>query len=353
MGASSSGTETVTQRSEPWAASQPYLRDIFGQAQGLYNQGAEYYPGSTVVPFHGDTLQGMDALRQRFQGSPVGYDQAAGALTSAAGAGQLAPDLINQSTGANPFISGIQTAANRQNDAGADVLQQFAGGQNNPYLDATFNRAAEQVRDGTNAMFSKAGRYGSTANQDALSGSLGDLATQIYGGAYESDAARRFGAAEALGARQAGDINRGLAGQQMAAGLAEGQFGRQFGAGQAFNQQGLQASALLPMLDQYGQSGARGLMELGGIRENMAGMELQDMMDRWNFMQNAGWDQLGRYNSVVQPLASLGGTQTGTQPAQSRTGRGLQGGLGGALAGSAFGMPWLGAGLGALGGLFG
>jgi hypothetical protein len=296
--------------------------------------------------------------------------------------------MISGSAGANPFTGLIGATAAQQNNAGANVLNDFANtNQSNPYLDSMFNRAASQVRDNTNAMFSKAGRYGSTANQDALSDSLGDMANQFYGGAYESDAARRFGAAEALGGRQAGDINRQLSAAGQMAGLGEAGFGRMAGAGSTLagiqqgdlsrqlgalgmlggygeaglnrgmdaNSQAMQAASLLPMMNAYGQTNARGLMEIGGYREQMAGQQLQDQIDRWNFGQNAGWDQLGRYNSIVQPLAGLGGTDTRTQPAQSRVGGVLQGAGGGAMIGSA--IPGLGtvAGgvIGGLGGLFG
>ena len=357
MGNTSSGTESVTQKQEPWSAAQPYLQNIFGQAQSLYNQGSEYFPGSTVVPFHGDTEAGLQGLREHYSQAPPGYEAATGTVSSIAGGTPSAPgqQLLMSSAGANPFVGDVSAAAGRSNTAGADVLQQFASTNVNPYLDAMFDRAAGKVRDNTNAMFSKAGRFGSTANQDALSDSLGDLATSMYGSAYESDTGRRLAAAEALGAREAGDINRNMQGAITVAGLDESRRGREASAGSTLNQQALQGSTLLPMLNEYGTSGDRGLMEVGSIREAQAGNELQDLIDRWNFSQNAGWDNLSRYNQIVQPIAGLGGSSTTTQPTQSKFGSALQGGAGGAMAGSAFG-PWgtvIGGGLGVLGGLFG
>lgn len=335
MGSTSSGTETTTQKSEPWAQAQPYLTDIFGQAKNLYNQGQEYYPGSTVVPFHGDTLAGMSGLKDQFQQSPIGLSQATGAVTAAADP---------TGAGANPFSQQIQQSGNQQTTAGIDTLNQFANGASNPYLDQMFNKSAEQVRDNTQAIFSQSGRYGSTANQDALQGGLNDLATQMYGGAYESDQNRRLGAAQQLGATQQNDFNRQLGSLGMLGGYANDASNRS-----------LQAAALMPSLNSYAQSNNRGLMELGGYKEQMAGQQLQDSMDRWNFGQNAGWDQLSKYNQTVQPIAGLGGTATSTSPGQSALGSAVQSGIGGATAGSAFG-PWgtaIGGGLGVLGGLFG
>ncbi len=289
----SSGTETVTQNSEPWSQAQPYLQDIFRNSQQLYRQGAEYYPGSTVVPFSNQTQQGMQGLENQYSQDPIGLQTAQNTLTGVANSNQN-----------NPFIQNVQNAGQVQNNAGANVLQDFANnGQQNPFLDAQFNRAASQVRDNTSAMFSKAGRYGSVAHQDQLSDSLGDMANNFYGQAYETDANRRFGAAEALGARQAGDINRNLGAQSTAAGLNQGA-----------NSQAMQAAGMMPMLNDYAGANNRGLIELGAMREGMAGQQLQDSMNRWNFGQNAGWDLLNRYNSTVQPLAGLGGSSTGTQP---------------------------------------
>lgn len=397
MSSGSSGTDTVTQSSEPWSQAQPYLRDIFGQAQSLYNQGQEYYPGSTVVPFHGDTEAGLQGLRQQFQQAPIGLGESANAMLGAAtgqstnayapaleqAAGQqttAGTGLINQSAGANPFAGNIQQAANQKNTAGTDVLQQMASSNVNPYLDEVFGKAAEGVKDNANAIFAKAGRYGSNAHQGTMSDSIGDLAANMYGNAYETDANRRFASAEALGAREAGDINRQMSGAGQLAGLGESQFGRQAGAGStlasmqqndlsrqlgALGQLGgygesnlnrqLQASSLMPNLNTYAQANNRGLMEIGGYREGQAQNELQDSMNRWNFGQTGGWDQLSRYNSVVQPMAALGGSSTQTQPGQSAMGGALQGAAGGAMAGASFG-PWgaaIGGGLGALGSIFG
>lgn len=94
---------------------------------------------------------------------------------------------------------------------GSDVEQAFRGtlldflnpgATENPYLDQTFGRASDAVTErfneavlpGLNATFSSAGRTGGGLHQQALTGAagelgdtLGGLATDIYGGAYEGD----------------------------------------------------------------------------------------------------------------------------------------------------------------------
>ena len=89
---------------------------------------------------------------------------------------------------ANRALGGSATNANAENQ----LNQMIAGGNTNPYLDAMYDKAASKVTDSVNSQFSGAGRYGSGAQADVLSQNLGDLATNIYGGAYENDRARQM-----------------------------------------------------------------------------------------------------------------------------------------------------------------
>jgi hypothetical protein len=87
----------------------------------------------------------------------------------------------------NRALQGSATMGNAENS-----LNQFIGGQTNPYLDAMYNQAAGKVAGSVNSNFSNAGRYGSGAHTGALTEGLGNMATNLYGGAYENDAARRM-----------------------------------------------------------------------------------------------------------------------------------------------------------------
>lgn len=100
----------------------------------------------------------------------------------------------------NRALGGSQTNANAEG-----ALNQFIqGGATNPYLDATYQKAADQVSNSVNSNFSAAGRYGSGAHTDVLSQNMGDLATSIYGGAYNQDRANQM---QAIGmAPQFGDL---------------------------------------------------------------------------------------------------------------------------------------------------
>lgn len=121
-----------------------------------------------------------------------------------------------------PQLQGIDMAVERAtngsatNDNAESALNQFIGGQQNPYLDATYQKAAEQVSNSVNGNFSQAGRYGSGAHTASLTEGLGDMATNIYGGAYENDASRRM---QAIGmAPEFGNMAYQDAGQLMNAG---------------------------------------------------------------------------------------------------------------------------------------
>lgn len=481
MASGSSGTQTSVQKSDPWSGVQPYLSDLFSGAQQQFNQGAEYFPGSTVVPFSPDTLAGMDTIRAN-AGSDAGAGDAqalvkrimaGGGATGAGGAGgnplwdrisQFAGKMTSAGQGAltaaalggmavdpsavaaagaapNGYLSSIggagtattggigavRDAAGREITAGNEALNRIASGSEitgNPMLDRTFNKAAGQVRDNTNAAFSLAGRYGSGAHAATMGDTLNNLATSVYGGAYENERGRQMQAIGELGNRQASDIATRMAGATTAAGLeqndlarnlsaqgllgqlAESGYGRQMqgastaagiqadnaqrqigaaGAQAGIEQndlsrnagllgqlasydlsqtgQGLQAAGMLGGLRDLSNAGGRDLLNLGNMQEQMAGQELDDLMQRWNFSQQAPWDALGKYGGILGGMGNLGGTTTTTGP-KAKSG-GLMGGLSGAAGGAGIAsallpaataagpVGWGIAGLGGLLGLFG
>lgn len=167
-------TQTITTTQAPWAAQQPYLQDIFAQAQGLYGTGGpQYYGSSTVAPLSASTQQALGNMEQYSNANP--YLMAA-----------------------RPQITGTLNG-------------DYLSPSSNPYLTDTFNQAADAVSrqfreatlPGMNAAFSLAGRTGSGAQQNALDWNaqalgrnLNELATNIYGGNYQNERNRQI---QALG----------------------------------------------------------------------------------------------------------------------------------------------------------
>ncbi len=86
-----------TQESSPWEGQQPFLRDIFSQAQGLFDQGPQqYYPGQTVAPFSPQTQLGMDLTTQRALGGSQQQNQFGNYLSQQFGQQNFDPASIGQ-----------------------------------------------------------------------------------------------------------------------------------------------------------------------------------------------------------------------------------------------------------------
>lgn len=112
----------------------------------------------------------------------------------------------------NPFTPYTQqrfAGQNQDQQAAYQLLRDQTQGGNNPYLDQMVNRAQGNIvsnynnviRPQQDALAARSGSFGnsgvhSTIQQDqrALGDQLGNIATSMYGGAYENDANRRASA---------------------------------------------------------------------------------------------------------------------------------------------------------------
>jgi hypothetical protein len=168
-----SNTTTVSQAG-PWAAQVPYLQEIFGKAQALYNSNTpQYYSGATVAPTAPETEQALALQAARAtQGSPL-------------------------------------------NAWAAQQAQASLGGQylsaGNPYFAQMAQRVSDAVTPQVNSQFAQAGRYGSGAHAGALGQALGReigaLAYQNYG-EERANQLRAAALAPELAAQDYADIDR-------------------------------------------------------------------------------------------------------------------------------------------------
>lgn len=161
----------------------PLVDTFTAQAQQVANAPWQAYTGDRVAGLNTDQTSALDMIRQQAGNSQV-QGQSESALSS--------------------FL---------------------AGGQTNPYLDQMVSKAQQSVADTYNntvrpnqvAQAVQSGSFGnanlatSQANQDKqLQESLGNVATQMYGGAYQTDQANKL---SALGLsptiQQAGYTNAG------------------------------------------------------------------------------------------------------------------------------------------------
>lgn len=245
------GTQTTTQTNDPWKPAQPYLKGGLSDLSKWYSSeyGREPFPGSSVVPFHplSEQALGMTASRA-MNGSP---------LTQAAQQ---------------------QNLATQRGD--------FLNPESNPWLSKSYDLAAGKVRSSLDSQFNQSGGYGSSMHQGAMSENLGDMATKLYGGAYE------------------GERNRQT-----------------------------QASMFAPQLAQQDYFDAGQLANVGSAYEQQAGNYVADAQKRWDFYQQSPYQRLGQFFNVANPVASQGSTGTSTQPGQKSNPLSTIIGIGSTLAG--------------------
>jgi hypothetical protein len=278
MGSSNSGPQRTTTTTEPPAFIRPFLQYGAEQSRALYETGGpQYYGGNTVVPFSQQTEQALGRTEQRaLQGSPV-----------------------NQA--AQQYATGV---------LGSTPTSQF-GGASNPYLDAQFNRAADATQQRLQSGFAGSGRNIEAA-RPAASQELNDLATGIYGGAYENERNR-----------MAADLAQQRATQFSVAGMA-------------------------PQLANQDYVDLNALQGVGGQVEDLAGNLMQDQAARWDFAQNAPQMNLDNYIARVTGAYPGQNATSSTPTYRNRTAGAMGGAMAGAQMGSYFG-PW-GTGIGAIGG---
>lgn len=154
------GSQTVTQKADPWSGIQPQLLQAAGDTQHLYDTGMlkpQVFQGQTFANFSPETTQAMGLTANRaINGSPV----------NAANKGMLT-DTIN-----GKYLDPAQ----------------------NPYLKSTYDQASNSVRGSVDSQFGAGGRYGGGLNQDVLGEKLGDLANNIYGANYQQERSRQLAA---------------------------------------------------------------------------------------------------------------------------------------------------------------
>lgn len=262
-GGDSPSHTTSTQTQEPPAYVVPYLQGAAQQSQALYNRGPnQYYEGQTVTPFSAETEQALSGTAAR-------------------------------ATNGSPITDNAQTYT-------ADVL----GGKylnSNPYIDETFNRAAQGTRSQLDSQYARSGRN-INAGEAARADQLNNLATQIYGGNYASERAMQnstLGQANSIANQDYTDLGQ--------------------------------------------------LQTVGAAREDLTSRQIADDVARYDYAQNAPGISLDQY--IARLNNQPGGSSSATTPYFDNRGAAT---IGGAAAGYGIGSQFGYGGYGAiLGGLLG
>jgi hypothetical protein len=358
------------------------MTDLYRQAQDQYaGGGPSYYPGQTYVPFSDQTQRSMQATEMRAGGSPneaglndyirrtmgqPGVDPTLAARGADAFTSGIPGSMNMLTAGGNPYetdVYGRSGLANLAGTARGDYLN------SNPYLDATFNAAARPVSEnftntvipGINAAFGAASRTGSGIQGEYLGDaagqygkSLSDLATNIYGGNYQSERDRQLSASGTLGGLYDAGRNRQVQAGGVAGNLGLGGINATTGLFDSISGDRARAAGMVPTASALDWANIDRLTGVGSAIERKGQMGIDDARARYEFDQNSPWANLQRYAGVI--FGSPGGYGTTSQPLpQGSPGAGaIGGGLSGAAAGYQFsgGNPW-GAAAGGLLGAYG
>ena len=161
-GGGGGGSTTQTQKSEPWIGQQPYLTDLYQQAQQLYQQGPQqFFPGRTYAEASPTVYQAENLQRQ------------AALAQAGLGLGSIVPG----------FQQALMSPAQRFQDP---MLQEALAANLRP-IEETGSRLLQQARRGA----TQAGQLGGT-RQAILESEVikditqkqADVASKMYGDVY-------------------------------------------------------------------------------------------------------------------------------------------------------------------------
>lgn len=345
--------QTSTSTAEPWKKAQPYFEEALKGAQGAYQsgEGFDYFPGSTVVPFSGQTtgaLQNIENLAN--QGNPLASEaqtQALGILGSGGMTNEQRQALggtFNVATGQNQIgtegdYRGLLSSAGQPGAIGQN-LGGYARGDfitgGSPQFQAALDRESGKLADDINRGFSLSGRYGSGAHVNELGDQIGDFRNDALANEIAREQGMQLQAAGMLsGEQQQGFGNQlGILGD--ITGVQGANIANMVGAGGQFNQAGNQAignvaqfAGLAPSIYDQQFAPAERLASVGAQYEDLSTRQLQDQINRFNAEQQEPWQRLANYNALISGAGQLGSTTTSTQPGPGL----LQQIIGGGIAG--------------------
>lgn len=140
-------------------------------------------------------------------------------------------------------------------NAEAALNANIQGGQTNPYLDQMVGKAQDSVRSQFNTGAVNSGSFGNSGLQEQFANNLGDVASQMYGNAYETDKNRQMqsiGMAQQFGNQAYQDANQLLSVGQMRQDAVQQQ--RDFNYQQYQEQQNLPYKQLAAMSGVFGSN---------------------------------------------------------------------------------------------------
>ena len=371
------GNNDQTVTNEPWSAQQPYLEDIFGEGQRIYNQGPDYYPDiNPIAPLSGTTQQGLSMLLNPSYASQGVRDivqSGTNAVTDPAGAGNTMQYLQNYAAPRNFRAGGGGGGGGGNTYSGTSALTDTAGvdaagrlegilqGENDPRFQEYMQQSGQLITDNLirNQLLPQqvqqlmGGSYGGAAghnirgqtaldvadamgrNNNALI--LQNIGNQLAAAGQVGDAQRgvdtfdlgvmdvnqRDDASSRAAAAQRYASDNQLQAQRESNALRAAQFADQFGLDQA-----RLGVTMAPIWDDIQYSDVDRMLRVGNVYDTRAQAATDAAIARELFNQGADDAALGRYAGVVG-----GGGYGGTQTSSGGGDGGLAGLVGGGLAG--------------------
>lgn len=344
------GDTTQVSKMEPSAEVKPYLGPYMEHAAAIAQTPYQSYGGQQIAGFTQDQLSGFDMTRDHAFGS----QQLLGV-----GNNQL---MQTASGGYSGYTPGTNSYLGKETQVGTNALL----GMDNPYLNKAIQSSMgdittqfnNSVANNTDAMMARSGAFGGSAWQQAQTENANQLAQNLgrtsndmrmtdyalQAQLQEADVARRMNASQT-------DLARNSALEQSGIQLGDAAY-------QAERARQLQATGMLPSLQQAGYQNAQALLGSGDAQQAMNQSQLDLLYNNWLQEQNYPQQQLDIMGRAIGTTMGSGGTQTTTGNSgvqRNSTASALGGALSGAAAGTAIMPGWgtaIGAGVGLLGGMF-
>ena len=351
-GGGQQSTNTV-EKADPWAGQQPFLKDVFQEAQDRYNSGdPNFFPGSTIEQFNPNELgYQQNVLDQFASGRGQALQQGAeGAVNNLFSSN----DIFNATSGLAPYGQESLVAASNQTDSqvgdmsnASPLMQQMLSGsvQQNPFIEQANNAMAADAVSNFQQQVMPALRASQIAYQPGGS-SRGDIASGIAAGNVgrsitdfaNTNRMNAFNSAQQQQMQAAQLLEQGR-GQRAGEALQQGStaFGLGLGGQQQFAGQQNQALGAYGTVSQTPYDLAGNINDVGMTQRELGQQNLDEDINRFQFGQNVQDQKLSNYANLIQ--GNYGST---TASSAERGGLGLAGSLG-----------QLGGSVAALGGLFG
>jgi hypothetical protein len=277
----------------PGTPAQSAVTGILPEAARIYNDvNPQYYPGSTVAQFTPEQ-QAAQALTTNRALSGSQNLQSAEANNAATNRG----DYLNS----NPGMSLFNSTANGNFLNSNPSLNYLKPTANGDYLyggqgfNAAFDAASRKIIPQIDSQFAGAGRLNSGLAGVAKSQALGDT----FAGMYGQERQNQLSAANSIGNAYAQERGNQLS--------ASSQIGNMYDSERQRQQQ---ANVLAPQLANADYNDFNQLNQVGGQKQSQGQMNIQDLVDRFNFNQNVPYQKLAAYAGLLSPLLGVGGQQT-------------------------------------------